>query len=294
MGGFPIIVTVLYLVVSAVAVTVSWWRARSARHALDGVHQEAVRRTTRWRWTGVIVGMALGAGTAASDPLELGALLAAPVFGLSVLVSVLVSESRVAPPRGATRSAAVEVRTVGDYLPRRLSGAVAVAAAGLAALLAVTTASGGPDDFGNPGRALKLHCPPTTSEGHGPWPGSFYSIPLAVLVLLGLVTAYVVLRSIVRRPRLGSTADLIRVDDLLRRRAARAVAGAGGILVGLPLAGVCATAAWTLLATACGPAWGKPVGWFLLAVLPAVIAFTAWCTTAVLVPEKPAAHEAAA
>jgi hypothetical protein len=285
MGGIPITVTVLYLVVAAVALTVAWLRARPSHRPPDGPGQGAIRRTTRWRWAGVAVGATLGVAVAATDSLDLGALLAAPVFGLCVLVGVLIGEASVAPPGGPTRTAALEVRTVRDYLPRRMSRTVGVAAVGLLALLAVTTANSGPDDAGNPGRALELRCPPAT-EDHGPWPGAFYSVPLAVVVLLGLVVAYVVLRNIVRRPRPGGAPDLIAVDDASRRRAARAVTGAGGILVGLPLAGVAATASWSLLDTACGPDWGRPVGWALLVAWPMVIALTVWWTTAVLVPER--------
>ncbi|MFC4149949.1 hypothetical protein ACFO0M_27165 [Micromonospora mangrovi] len=277
--------TVLYLVLAAVTLTVAWLRARPSHRPPDGPPRGAIRRTARWRWIGVAVGVALGVAVATADSPDLGALLAAPVFGLCVLVGVLIGEASVAPPGGPTRTAALEVRTVQDYLPRRMSRAVGVAAVGLLALLAVTSANSGPDDAGNPGRALKLRCPPTV-EAHGPWPGAFYSVPLAVVVLLGLAVAYVVLRNIVRRPRPGGTPDLIAVDDASRRRAARAVTGAGGILVGLPLAGVAATASWALLSTGCGPSWGRPVGWFLLVAWPMVIALTVWWTTAVLVPER--------
>ncbi|MEU1965890.1 hypothetical protein ABZ541_19395 [Micromonospora sediminicola] len=286
MGGIPITVTVLYLVAAAVALTVAWLRGHPSRRPPNDPRQRAIRRTTRWRWVGVAVGATLGVAVAAADPLDLGALLAAPVFGICVLVGVLIGEASVAPPGGPTRTAALEVRTVRDYLPRRMSRAVAVAAVGLLALLVVTSANSGPDDAGNPGRALELRCPPTTAEEHGPWPGAFYSVPLAVVVLLGLVVAYVVLRNIVRRPRPGGTPDLIAVDNASRRRTARAVTGAVGILVGLPLAGVAATASWALLSTACGPAWGRPVGWFLLVAWPVVIALTVWWTTAVLVPKR--------
>jgi hypothetical protein len=286
MGGIPITVTVLYLVVAAVALAVAWLRARPSHRPPGGLRQGAIRRTTRWRWVGVVGGATFGVAVAAADPFDLGALLAAPVFGLCVLVGVLIGEASVAPPGGPRRTATLEVRTVRDYLPRRMSRAVGFAAGGLLALLAVTSANSGPDDAGKPGRALELRCPPTTAEEHGPWPGAFYSVPLAVVVLLGLAVAYVVLRNIVRRPRPGGTPDLIALDDASRRRAARAVTGAGGILVGLPLAGVAATASWALLSTACGPAWSRPVGWVLLVAWPVVMALTVWWTTAVLVPER--------
>ena len=51
-------------------------------------------------------------------------LLAGPVFGLCVLAGVAAGEISVRPTAGRTRTAAVEVRRVRDYLPRGLASAV--------------------------------------------------------------------------------------------------------------------------------------------------------------------------
>ena len=104
------------------------------------------------------------------------------------------------PRHGPIRTAAVEVRRVGDYLPRRLGWAVAAAGGLLLVLVVATTAAGSPDDLGRAGRSLVRQCTPGIVESHGPWPGLFYTGPLAVVVLAGLVLAGVALRAIVRRP----------------------------------------------------------------------------------------------
>ncbi|MEV8514564.1 hypothetical protein [Dactylosporangium sp. NPDC051484] len=252
---------------------------RPAAEAVD-VPRAVARRTAVLRWAGVTIGLIVGTIAARSGGLGTGLLLAAPLFGLCTLLGVLAGELTVRPPRGPTRTAAVEVRHIRDYLPRQLSRAVAAAGSVLLVLLTSTTAAGSPDDMGRPGRSLGRQCTPDTFESHGPWPGSFYTGPLAVVLLVGLLLAYVAMRTIVRRPRSGSTSDLAG-DDALRRRAARTVTGGVGILFAIPLAGVSLTAANGLLRISCAPAWWTVAGWGLLALVPASLAMSSWCVAAV-------------
>ena len=141
------------------------------------------------RWAGVTVGVIAGVVAARSGDLGTGLLIAAPLFGLCALLGVLVGELMVRPPQGPTRTAAVEVRRVRDYLPRHLGRVVAGAAVGLLVLVAATTAAGSPDDLGRPGRSIGRQCTAATFESHGPWPGSFYTGRLAIVVLAGLLLA---------------------------------------------------------------------------------------------------------
>ena len=128
----------------------------------------------------------------------------------------------------------------------------------------------------------------------GPWPGSFYSLPLAAVVALGLLVAAVALRSVVRRPRQG--ADLV-ADDVLRRRAAETVTAAAGLLVVVPFAGVAVIAAGALGSVVRGPlddASCAPVGWglaatMLLLLVPVLLAVGAWCAGVLLRSASPVA-----
>ncbi|MEV6414364.1 hypothetical protein [Kribbella sp. NPDC051718] len=117
--------------------------------------------------------------------LERGLLLAAPVFSLGVVVGVVLGELRTPRPAGPVRRAAVETRSVRDYLPRRLAGSVAIAGVVELALLCWTTSVASADDLGRAGRALSRTCGDLTTV-KTPWPGSFYSVPLGIAVLLGL------------------------------------------------------------------------------------------------------------
>ena len=244
------------------------------------------RHTARWRWGGVITGLAVGGVAAGSGALGRGFLLAAPVFGLCVLAGVVAGEFSVRPAAGRTRSAVLEVRRVRDYLPRPLTGAVLGAIAALAGLIAVTSAAAAPDDLGRAGRSLELACGAGLVQTSGPWPGLFYTVPLAVLVAAGLVLAGGALRAVVGRARTGTDPDAVAADDALRRRAAWTVTGACGILVAVPLAGLCIVSAGAVLSLFCRPAWLTVAGWALLALAGAAVALLSWCAAVLLAPGR--------
>src|SRR3712207_4896776 len=108
-----------------------------------------------------------------------------------------ICELRVSAPRGPVRSAALEVRRARNYLPRRLTAAVAGTGALLAVVLTATTATGSADDLGRAGRSLVRRCSAVQGGASGPWPGSFYALPLALMVVVGLVLAAIALRRVV-------------------------------------------------------------------------------------------------
>lgn len=264
-------------------------RAGAGAAAGAAVAAAAARRTAGFRLAGVITGLVAGGTAAASGLLGRGLLLAGPVFGWFVLAGVVAGEISVRPVAGPTRRAVVEVRRVRDYLPPGLATAVAAATAALAALVTVTTVTAGPDDLGRAGRVLLLSCGPDSWQVTGPWPGSFYSVPLAVIVAAGLITAGSALRAVIRRARTGADPDAMAADDALRRRAARTITGACGILVALPLAGSCLVSAGALLSLSCRPAWWTYAGWALLALLIPVVALIGWCAGVLLAPARAAA-----
>lgn len=210
----------------------------------DAQRLRAVARTTaRWRWAGVGAGAVAVVVAAQVGSLGRGVMLAGPVFALCVLLGVLVGELRVSPVGGAVRSASLETRRVRDYLPRLLTPAVAASVVVGTALLVTTSLTGSADDLGRAGRQLAYWCSDTLSGAAGPWPGTFYSLPLAAVVLGGLAATVLALRAVVLRPRQGEDRE---VDEALRRHAARSVVAATGLLVAVPLAGVAFVTAMTM------------------------------------------------
>lgn len=243
-----------------------------------------IRRTTRrWRWTGLTLGVAVAAVATGYDPLGRGVLLAAPLFGLCVLAGVVAGESRAVRPAGTTRRAALETRQIRHYLPRRPATAVAAAGAALAALLVATTAAGSADDLGRAGRSLAYHCGGMIGS-HGPWAGSFYSLPLALEVGVGVLIAALALYQVVGRPRPQADAGDLVPDDAERRRSATAVTGACGVLVTIPLLGVCLVTAAGLLASPCRPLWWTVAAWLLILLTPVWLAVLGWSAAALLNP----------
>lgn len=232
------------------------------------------RATARWRSGGLLVGAVVAVVAAQVSSLGRGLMLAGPLLALCVLLGVVLGELRVTAPPADERTAALEVRRVRDYVPRVLGPVVLTAGALLGLLLTVTTALGSPDDMGRAGRSLFRQCTELTSEARGPWPGSFYSVPLALVVGLGLLVAAVALRQVVRRPRQG--ADL-GADDALRRRAAETVTAAAGLLVAVPFAGVAMIAAGGLNGISCAPTTWRVLSTVLLLLVPVLLGLGAWC-----------------
>ena len=174
------------------------------------------RSTGRWRLAGLLVGLVVAGAAAQSGALGRGVLLAVPLLCLCVLLGVVVGELRVQPPAADRRSAALEVRSARDYLPRLLAPLVGYGD-GPARRAARLHGSGRQCGRPRPGRAaLSRACSPSRPEPEVPGP-ALLRVPLALVVGTGLLRAAVALASIARRPRQGEDR---RVDDALRRQSA--------------------------------------------------------------------------
>jgi hypothetical protein len=137
--------------------------------------------------------------------------------------------------------------------------AVLASAATGTALLAVATATASPDDLGRAGRVLATACGAGVSSAAGPYPGSFYSIPLAIsLSLAAMLAAGTAVRA-VRRPH-GQASGQAGTDALRRNSVAAVVAGLG-IAIAAPMAGVSATMAAADFGTGCGASAHYLIGW---------------------------------
>lgn len=239
------------------------------------------------RVAGVLVGVAAGAALLNQGSYGTGAMLAPAAAGLCLLLAVALGETVVRPRRPrkevGARSASLRPRRVRDYLPRALSLAVGVQLVATTAVLLLTTLTAGAGDVAGGDPALhddgltgrSISC---TAGGYGsshtPYPGSFYSGPLAVALLAVLAVAVVAALQVVRRPRgLGPT----DADDALRRRSLGVVVAATGFAVSATYAGIAVTAGIALQGLAdqtrsCAAGWMQPVGIALtLSTLPAAV-----------------------
>lgn len=220
-----------------------------------------------------------------------GAMLAPGAFGLCVLVAVALGETVVRPPRSSgLRSASLATRRVRDYLPPIASRVVGALALFMASTLLLTTLTASRDEYTGSMRALECSA---ADFGHTrtPYAGSYYSAPLALVLLTVLIVAGLAARQVVRRPRGMSTTD--EGDDVLRCRSLDVVVAAAGIAVSAPLLGIALTTSSALrgLASAepsCAPPWAGVVGLAELLVAPIALVVIGWCLLTLLLPRQAA------
>ncbi len=240
---------------------------------------------TRWRSAGIALGVLLAAGAMAMGNLGRGPLLASVAFGLGVLAGILAGELLLRPDQGTQRHASVQPRTINGYRPRTLGRVVTAATAILVVVMVATTAGGSADDQQRAGRSLAYTPDPTRSASHGPWPGSYYTIPAAVALSVAAVVTALVLIIVVRRPANGDRV----VDNEHRRRSAEAVTAAWGIAIGIPLVGFCLTAASALIGIGLAPMWWRVAGWTMLALAACSLVLVLWCLSTLFGPSRRAA-----
>ena len=164
---------------------------------------EVARHTRRWRVVGLLLGgvvavllLALGQRV---DALGRATALAPTVLGAGVLLGTIAGElTRPARRRHPSLRRRRDAHAAGDPAARTGGRARRVDGSCSPGRSAIGAAWGSADDLGRAGRVLseQLHCASTPTSGpvadgeqRGPWPGSFYAVPLAValLVLAGLV-----------------------------------------------------------------------------------------------------------
>ncbi|MEV7629068.1 hypothetical protein [Actinoplanes sp. NPDC089786] len=239
-------------------------------------------RAERWRLAGMLAGL-IGAVVVLAESMSIrGVLVAAPVFGVGVLVGTLAGELGMPAPTGQVRSAELRVRRTADYVPRGLGTLVCASAVVLAALVAVTTTARMPGLLSGPSEDPRCYVQ-ESDYGVGLWPGVQNTVPALSVVLVGLVLAALTLRRVVRRPR---SADVVRFDDVSRRRSAEVVTAAAGVLVLASCLSIAGTAGLTLrsLAAVCTASSWASNGTLLSIVALAAFLATAWCGAALILP----------
>ncbi|MEO7060987.1 MAG: hypothetical protein ABI083_14795, partial [Lapillicoccus sp.] len=154
--------------------------------------------------------------------------------------------------------------------------------------LTLTTASS--DDLGRAGRQLAAQCG-DTGNAAGPYPGSFYSVPLILLLLaIGLVAA-AALTAVVRRPR-GFAPDEAGDDELRHQSTTRVLAAVGAVLAASQM-GIAFFAGTAMLRMDCQLAWMPPVGWLLISSILAATLLLGWFLGRLVAPEALPAHSPA-
>lgn len=260
MNLFVVIVPIL------AGASLGWALSRRPVEVLDRPDAEVVCGLRRRARLASLAGLLLGvAGIALlvalaphfGDHLGIGAALT-PMVGIGVLlIALCLAELTTPSGTGPVRSASLSTRRLGDYVS---PAPVRLAVAGpllLTVMLLTGWALGDPDDAGRAGRALATTCG-ATGQSHGPWPGSFYAIPMLIGLAIILVTSVVTLRSVVQRSR--SSADDQAGDDRVRAEAVRRVllvTASVGFIATVPVAVLMGAAVFAL---DCRPGWYPALG----------------------------------
>lgn len=212
-------------------------RNRDLRTGAAGADLRAVERwTTLWRWVGALLGACLAVAAVAQQDVGLGRLaLAAPaIAGCSVLLAIMVGEWTIRPSSAQRRTASLTSRSFATLVPRARIWGTATGIATLSTLLGVGMATASPDDQGRAGRALTATCvqdlpgigSTVLTATNGPWPGSYYALPAALIMLATIGFGIVAARAI--RDRANPDSSHAAYDTHLRRDAMRRVVSAIG------------------------------------------------------------------
>lgn len=279
----PLLVLLLVLGVVVVAVLGDRGRPRPPRTPVREGRLVGLTRVV-----GVVVGFLASQAVAQGGTSGTGPMLSPTVFGTCVLLAVVVGETLVRPRSGpGVRSASLGMRRVRDYAPRTWIP-VAVVVLMTAALLLLTTLTASLDSPGGEARAVSCTRGVFSSTA-SPYPGAYYSGPLALGLLGVLAVAGLAARQVVLRPR--GRGD-VGGDDALRRRSLRVVVAATGVAVGLSYVGVATTAATALHTLGaqigdCAPGWAGPLAATLVVTVLLVMALVLGCVLVLLRPGTP-------
>ncbi|MCT1458107.1 hypothetical protein M3G03_00865 [Aestuariimicrobium sp. p3-SID1156] len=226
------------------------------------------------RWLGLVIA-ALIALAAMVTPSRFGRgfMMAPGLFSYGMLLALLGGELWVWRCARTDGVASLETRSNTSYISWRPVATLATCLAVLAVLLvwALGTQDSDPSSYSY-GRAHVTVHPDGGTSSWGPFPGSFYSGPIAIMLAIGLVMLALGIVITLRRPRNGADPVVVAVDDAARRETIEA-------MIAAVTAGVAGTLVFCSLLSIRGSLW------WLVASVTGVVA-CAWAFSVLLVPGR--------
>ena len=139
------------------------------------------RSTLLTRPLALLLGLAVTAPVTMFGRLGQGVALVPAAFAAVQILGVLAADTVARNDARTPGSAGLEVRRLREVLPVPLTQLTTLAAGALTFLLTWATVVASPDDRGLAGRWLSYTCADDCTGGAlGPWPGSFYAVPMAM------------------------------------------------------------------------------------------------------------------
>lgn len=249
MGG-PILIVVFQAIVAvAVAMMFLFRRARGTAEVIEQYPAltQMRRTTTAWRVAGILLAAVVGRYMLSSG--GVAPALAPAVAAGVIIVGVLLGQWQTYRAAQTPGTAALERRSLRSYVPTWLVAILLVAGSLMAAgfVLGISLGSVPPEPGSGSvlGASLNWTCQVHTSEGMqtigggiGPFPGSYYSLPMLISFIPPLLMAIGGLWMVVARPRNGADEDLVYVDDALRTQTAEGILASIALMLGVSMVGV--------------------------------------------------------
>ncbi|GAB3306026.1 hypothetical protein EK0264_05355 [Epidermidibacterium keratini] len=211
------------------------------------------------RVVGLVAGVIAAALVVVLGPFGMGLVLGPPLVALGLLLGVVIGEAALRRPRRPTTQG--WVRALPSAVPRNLTIAVLGALVLVVIGVVVAWVTADDDTFGRGGRALRIVCVSGQSATATPWPGSHFSVPLAIALGAGVLAAAIGLLLVARHPAGGTEEDDPR---RLRSRAGRAVVEGTVAVITAGLGSIALTMGTVLVNIACAPTGLRIAGWVLL------------------------------
>lgn len=241
----------------------------SARpQSVDGTIPERIteahlHRTRVLAFTAGLASLLVSASSLGS--LGRGFTVAPSVAGAVAMCLLALGERTIPVIRTETRRVDLAPRRVVDYVRTTTRAWVAVMLISLVAIFTLGWVTACSDDAGRTGRAVQW----TTRDGgqeHSPWPGSFYSLPTLIALLISFVMFAGALRLVTVRPQVNADSRSAILDKVIRMRSAAVLQAT--LLCTLALT-LCGFAFMTFIATshasAGSPIWVTIAHWGALA-----------------------------
>ncbi|WP_149360623.1 hypothetical protein [Lolliginicoccus suaedae] len=267
----------------------------AARATSTSIHPRPFLRPRLFLWSGITVGIIAASWVSTTATLGRGPALAAPVLTLAVLGGVIAAEVSARRPRGPVRTASLTARAPRRYLPPALTGAVLASVLLLGVLMVLGARTASSDDLGRQSRTLVYRCGELIAGRVSPWPGTFYTVPLAEALGAVIVLSAIGLWALTHRPPTSLDPG---TDTAERHRSASRIIAAAGLATAVPLAGYSLIMAAALRSVpamqqgvACAPAWPGILVPALIATQIGAAILAIWCLAVLLAPLSPRTRE---
>lgn len=238
---FSLTVAVFAVFPLLMALFAIWFSTRVPRRELKAAADaypelgEFSRKIYRSRFWNLLVAIFLAWAISNFDNLGRGLVVAPYGLGLCMLLYIFYVEVRYYKAARTPGVASLESRESRRYLPIYYALATFTSATALLVLFSIGNVQGVEDDQGRVGRAISGVCADGTTTLASPFPGWYYTLP-SMVGLFALLLAYAfVTWFIAKRPRNGSDARLVEIDDALRRVATEGAVSSLAVGLGMNL-----------------------------------------------------------